>query len=484
MDVDLGGLTPYKTDDSKSLSNLSSKSNIYKATDNLAKFHHFHNTSLNPTPSSLAMIRHTLPALRVVPNRLLDTIHLTSKWGAKFKWGDKETETGMCRLSLSQDDKKVRDWFVSETKSLGCEVKIDEVGNIFAIYPGQKSGAPTAIGSHLDTQPTGGRYDGVLGVTAGLEILRTFKENNYTPQYPVAVVNWTNEEGARFPKSIMASSVWAGVSDLKEVYNIKSITDDTPVTVLEALQEIGYQGETVASHITNPLKAHFELHIEQGPILEKENKSIGVVTSVQAYRWMGIKLGGRAQHTGTTPMNMRADTFLTASQMAIAVNDIAKRHGGLGSVAELHLSPNVVNVIPEETRFIIDIRHAHDEGLKKMEEDIISEFSKLVKDTEVTLKIDDVFHNSATHFNQLCVDTVYNSAKTIVGEQNVKRMLSGAGHDSCSTSNANVPTAMIFIPSKGGISHNPSEYSSPEEIATGFKVLLETIMQYDCSRVD
>lgn len=430
------------------------------------------------------MLRHSLPVLRTVPNRLLDTIHETSRWGAKYKWGKNETETGMCRLSLSQDDKNVRDWFVAETKSLGCNVKIDEIGNIFAIYLGKKAGAPTAIGSHLDTQPTGGRYDGVLGVTAGLEILRTFKDNKYTPQYPVAVVNWTNEEGARFPKSIMASSVWAGVSDVNDVYKIKSITDDPPVTVLDALQDIGYKGDTAANHKTNPLKAHFELHIEQGPLLEKEKKSIGVVTSVQTYQWIRVKLTGRAQHTGTTPMNMRADTFLTASKMTLMVNEIAKKHGGLGSVAELHLSPNVVNVIPDETSFVIDIRHAHDEGLKKMEQDIITKFTELIEKSEVTMKIDNLFYNHATQFDETCVDTIYRSANEIVGHQKVMKMLSGAGHDSCSTTNANVPTAMIFIPSKGGISHNPSEYSSPEEIDTGFKVLLDTVMQYDHARTD
>ncbi|SMN20636.1 similar to Scheffersomyces stipitis PICST_28429 beta alanine synthase [Scheffersomyces stipitis CBS 6054] [Maudiozyma saulgeensis] len=421
-------------------------------------------------------------SLRTVPNRLSKTIHQTSKWGAKYKWGPQETETGMCRLSLSQEDKNVRDWFVKETKSLGCEVKIDQIGNIFAIYPGQKKGPPTGIGSHLDTQPTGGRYDGVLGVLAGLEVLRTFRDNNYTPQYPVAVVNWTNEEGARFPKSIMASSVWAGVSSLKDIYAIKSITDEKPVTVLEALESISYKGKTQANCNENPLKAHFELHIEQGPILEKETKKIGVVTSAQAYSWIGVNLKGRAQHTGTTPMDMRADPFLTAAKMTMAVNEIAERHLGLGSVAELHISPNVVNVIPKTAEFIIDIRHATDVGLENIENDIKRALENIVSDTEVILEFKRLFHNDAAHFDKSCIDIVQESASMIVGENKTIKMLSGAGHDSCSTTNANVPTAMIFIPSKGGISHNPTEYSSPEEIENGFKVLLNTIITYDARR--
>lgn len=423
-------------------------------------------------------------SLKIVPNRLIDTIHQTSKWGAKFKWGPRDTDTGMCRLSLTQEDKNVRDWFVQETQKLGCNVKIDEIGNIFAIYPGQKTGSPTAVGSHLDTQPTGGRYDGVLGVLSGLEILRTFKDNNYTPQFPVAVINWTNEEGARFPKSIMASSVWAGVSDINDVYAIESITDEKPTTVLDALTSIGYKGETEANHKTNPLKAHFELHIEQGPILEKEKKDIGVVTSVQAYSWIGINLKGRAQHTGTTPMDMRADTYLAAAKIAIAVNSIAKRHHGLGSVAEIHLSPNVVNVIPDSTEFVIDIRHATNEGLLRIETDIESEVSKIITGTEVTLELKKLFHNNATHFNQECIDIVQECATNLVGKEKTKSMISGAGHDSCSTTNAYVPTSMIFIPSKGGISHNPVEYTSPEEIELGFKVLLDTVITFDSRRTD
>ncbi|KAG0661747.1 hypothetical protein C6P45_001272 [Maudiozyma exigua] len=423
-------------------------------------------------------------SLKIIPNRLIDTIHHTSKWGAKFKWGAKDTNTGMCRLSLSQDEKMVRDWLVQETQKLGCKVKIDEIGNIFAIYSGLKEGAPTAIGSHLDTQPTGGRYDGILGVLSGLEILRTFKDNNYTPQYPVAVVNWTNEEGARFPKSIMASSVWAGVSDINDIYAIESITDEKPITVLEALTSIGYKGDTKACHKTNPLKAHFELHIEQGPILEKEQKDIGVVTGVQAYSWIGINLRGRAQHTGTTPMDMRADTYLTAAKIAIVVNNITKKHRGLGSVAEIHVSPNVVNVIPDSTEFVLDIRHTTDAGLQNIEADIESEVSKIIKGTDVIMEFKKLFHNDATHFNNECIDIVQECATNIVGSNKTKKMISGAGHDSCSTTNAKVPTSMIFIPSKGGISHNPVEYSSPEEIEKGFKVLLDTVVTFDSKRTD
>lgn len=210
--------------------------------------------------------------LAIKEGRLLANIHETAQFGAKGRWGPQETETGVCRLALSDLDKNVRDWFVEETKKLGCKIVIDKMGNIFAIYPGKNRGFPTGIGSHLDTQPTGGRYDGVLGVLTGLEVLRTFKENNFVPNYPVCVVNWTNEEGARFPVSMMSSSVWAGTHKKDDIYQLKSVTDTKPVSVKEELERIGYMGDVECSYEANPLAAHFELHIEQGPILEETAK--------------------------------------------------------------------------------------------------------------------------------------------------------------------------------------------------------------------
>ncbi len=233
----------------------------------------------------------SIDSLTIKQGRLIETIHETANWGAKGVWGPESTQTGVCRLALSDLDKKVRDWFVQETEKLGCQVKIDEMGNIFAIYPGKNQGPPIGIGSHLDTQPNGGRYDGILGVLLGLEVLRTLKDNNYTPNYPIAVIDWTNEEGARFPTSMVSSGVWAGKIPLETAWSLKSL-DVNPVSMKHELERIGYNGDVKASYLENPLACHFELHIEQGPVLENEKKKIGVVTGVQAFEWNLVTVTG------------------------------------------------------------------------------------------------------------------------------------------------------------------------------------------------
>lgn len=426
--------------------------------------------------------------LTTVEGRLLKTIHDTAKFGAEGVWGTAPTETGVCRLALSDLDKKVRDWFVTETKSLGCAIKVDEVGNIFAVYPGKNKGLPTGIGSHLDTQPTGGRYDGILGVLAGLEVLRTLKENDYVPNYPIALINWTNEEGARFPMSIMASSLWAENVPRHVVMNLKSVTDQVPVTVEHELERIGYNGSIEASYKSNPLAAHFELHIEQGPILENENKRIGIVTGVQAYDWFKVTIKGNASHTGTTPLNARSDALLLASQMIIKCNEIAHKYKGLISVGLIQVEPAVVNVIPNQASFTYDARHVYDEVLAKMNAELHVEFSQIAGKGNGTdsskplgLTIEHIFSSKAVHFNEKCISCVKKSSIELFGESCVREIVSGAGHDSCSTS-SRCPTSMIFIPSRNGVSHSPEEFSTPEQVEDGFHVLLRAVMAYDESR--
>lgn len=423
--------------------------------------------------------------LSIVQGRLLDTIHHTAQYGAKGVWGEAPTETGVCRLSLSDLDKQVRDWFVSETKKLGCEIKIDAVGNIFAIYPGKNEGHPTAIGSHLDTQPTGGRYDGVYGVLAGLEVLRILKENSFVPNYPIAVVNWTNEEGARFPKSIMASSLWAGNVSEHSIMNLKSITDQEPVTVEHELKRIGYKGEIPASYKINPLAAHFELHIEQGPILESENKKIGIVTGAQAYDWYKVTVNGNSSHTGTTPLSSRSDALFAASQMITKCNEVAHKYDGLVSVGVIDVEPAVVNVIPNKVSFVYDARHASDNELSKIHADLKEAFEEVVRKSQghlspkpLELSIEHIFHSKAVHFHSDCISSVREAAVDLYGESEVREIMSGAGHDSCSTS-SRCPTSMIFIPSKNGVSHSPEEYSTPEQIDEGLRVLLGAVLRYD-----
>lgn len=425
--------------------------------------------------------------LKITEGRLLNTIHETAaKWGAAGVWGSHHTETGCCRLALSDLDKGVRDWFVEETKALGCTVKVDEMGSIFAIYPGKNEGPPTGIGSHLDTQPNGGRYDGIYGVLSGLEVLRTMKDNNFVPNFPVAVVDWTNEEGARFPKTCIASCVWAGSLTKEEAYKVESITDKVPVSYGAELERIGYKGTTPANHTENPLAAHFEIHIEQGPVLEHEKKKIGIVVGAQAYHWQQIIVKGRSSHAGTTPMHTRSDALHIASKMICAAIDIAKSHGGLATIGTISLEPSSVNVIPEKVMFTLDTRHVEDAILETINADIAKEFEKLVEagsdpaQTALPLEVEHklLVHSEAIKFNETNIATVRQSATQLFGEENVREITSGAGHDSCSTSHV-VPTSMIFIPSKNGISHNPAEYSSPEEVANGFEVLLATIVKYD-----
>lgn len=427
-------------------------------------------------------------SLSIVKGRLLNYIHHTAQFGAKGMWGNIPTETGVCRLSLSDLDKAVRDWFITETKALGCNIKVDQVGNIFAIYPGKNMGHPTAIGSHLDTQPTGGRYDGVLGVLAGLEVLKIMKENAYVPNYPIAVVNWTNEEGARFPRSIMGSSLWAENVTEESVMNLQSVTDQKPVTVAHALKKIGYNGETCASYQANPLHAHFELHIEQGPILEQENKKIGIVTGVQAYDWYKVTVVGNSSHTGTTPLNVRSDALYAASQMIAKCNEIGYKHNGLVSVGIINVEPAVVNVIPNKVSFIYDARHVSDHTLSKMHIVLELEFRKIINSASgnlsskpLGLKMEHLFNSKAVNFHQNCISCIKNASIDLYGSKNVKEIVSGAGHDSCSTS-SRCPTSMIFIPSRNGVSHSPEEFSSPELIDDGLDVLLRAVLRYDKSR--
>lgn len=427
-------------------------------------------------------------SLEIVKGRLLKYIHNTAKFGAKGVWGNAPTETGVCRLSLSDLDRKVRDWFVKETKLLGCEVKVDQVGNTFAIYHGKEEGFPTAIGSHLDTQPTGGRYDGVLGVLAGLEVIRIMKENSYVPKYPIAVVNWTNEEGARFPRSTMGSSLWAENVTEESTMSMQSVTDKTTITVAQELERIGYKGKIPASYKDNPLGAHFELHIEQGPILEKENKKIGIVTGAQAYDWFKITVLGNSSHTGTTPLNARSDALLTASQMIVKCNEIGNKYKGLITVGIINVEPAVVNVIPNKVSFVYDARHESDETLAKIHLELEEEFKKIAHATRgyfsskpLRLEIEHLFNSKAVNFHKKCISHIKNASVDLYGENNVKEMMSGAGHDSCSTS-SRCPTSMIFIPSRDGISHSPEEYSSPELVDDGLNVLLNSVLSYDQSR--
>ncbi|KAF2405013.1 amidase [Trichodelitschia bisporula] len=445
------------------------------------------------------MTSQDLNSLKVSRDRLLTDLHYTCQWGTGKRWGENTTDTGMRRLALSDTDKQARDWFVETTKAAGCTVTIDAMGNIFAVRPGKRSGPPTFAGSHLDTQPSGGRYDGILGVHAAVEMLHVLNENHIETEFPIGVVNWTNEEGARFPISMVSSGVWAGQIPLATAHDLVEVTPPRTETLSAALARIGYNGPTEVSHTAIPMAAHFELHIEQGPILESWNRKIGIVTAVQAYRWFTLDVRGRDAHTGTTPLSARADALLTAAKMILHSHRIATKLGCVASTGILTLEPGSTNTIPGHVRFSLDIRARNDGILDKAEEALRRDFAVIAagedvgglndgatpgKACQVEWRTDSV--SSEIDFHPDCIKCVTESAEGVFGAQAKEltaEMVSGAGHDSVYTSKV-CPTSMIFIPCKNGVSHNPEEYSTPEDCALGAQVLLGAVLRYDRLRAE
>lgn len=408
----------------------------------------------------------------------------------------------MSRLSLSDTDKQARDWFAATTESLGCKVTTDEMGNQFAVRPGLSDGPPTCAGSHLDTQPSGGRYDGILGVTAGIEMLRALNDAWVETTYPVGVINWTNEEGARFPKSMVSSGVWAGAIPLQTAHDTKSVipSSDT-ATMRSELERIGYLGPTPCSWQSNPIAAHFELHIEQGPILEAERRRVGVVAGVQAYKWFTLTVAGRDAHTGATSFAHRADALLTASKLILASHRIAARHSALASTGILNLRPGSTNTVPGWVQFSLDVRAPRDETVSAVEEECKAAFAAIAAGSDVegvnagcapserqcSVEWRTDFVSPATHFHEDCVSCVSETGKDLFGDADVvegnlgswgKMMTSGAGHDSV-YANMRVPASMIFVPCREGVSHNPREFSTPEACEDGAQMLLGSVLRFD-----
>ncbi|OTA58810.1 amidase [Hypoxylon sp. EC38] len=429
--------------------------------------------------------------LKINGERMDTLLHESCQYGVGQRWGSGSTETGMSRLALSDSDKEVRDWFVTTTKRLGCNVIVDAMGNIFAVRPGKRDGWPTYIGSHLDTQPRGGRYDGILGVLAGVEVLQALNDYNVETEYPVGVVNWTNEEGARFPMITVASGVWAGEISLERAHNLHEVGGGT-ATMKSELSRIGYLGSTPASYRAMSMAAYFELHIEQGPILEANNQKIGVVIGVQAYKWFTVDIIGQVGHTGTTPLSERADALLLAARMITLSNRVATKHAAIITTGILNVSPASVNTIPGHVRFTLDVRAPTDSIIDAIEAELKQDYASLAagenvgglldgatpgKPLEVSWQTDSV--SPATKFHPKCIDLVRASAESVTESKLLVRdIMSGAGHDSVHT-NKRCPTAMVFVPSKNGISHNPKEYTSPEDCALGAEVLLQSVLKYD-----
>ncbi|MBS0559999.1 MAG: Zn-dependent hydrolase [Proteobacteria bacterium] len=405
--------------------------------------------------------------LRIDAARLWDSIMETARIGATPKGGVK-------RLTLTDLDRQVRDWFVSACTAAGCTVRVDELGNIFARRPGRDNSLPPiAIGSHLDTQPTGGKFDGIIGVLAGLEVLRTLNDAGIETNAPIEVIDWTNEEGSRFAPAMLASGVFAGVFDTQYAY---AREDREGVRFGDALEGIGYKGQVPAG--SHKLGAFFELHIEQGPILEAEEKTIGIVTGVQGMRWYEITVTGRDAHAGSTPMRLRKDALLAAARIVEAVHAVAQAHApnAVGTVGLIESRPNSRNVIPGEVFLTVDLRHPQDAVVAAMDAEMRAAVAEAAARTGVEATVECVWDSPAVHFDPACIEAV-RAAAAAQGLPS-REITSGAGHDAAYIARV-APTTMIFVPCEGGVSHNEAERTEPEQVAAGANVLLQAVLSTD-----
>jgi len=406
--------------------------------------------------------------LVINPQRLWDALMETAKFGGTAKGGIK-------RLTVSDEDKRVRDWFKAECEKLGCTVEVDEVGNMFATRPGKrKDMAPIAMGSHLDTQPTGGKFDGVLGVLGALEAMRTLVDMGYETNAPIMIANWTNEEGSRFAPAMLCSGVYAGVFTPDFAW---SREDRQGIKLGDELERIGYKGKHKAGAVK--FSSMFELHIEQGPILEAESKMVGVVTGVQGMRWYEITLKGQESHTGATPMGLRKNALLAAAKMIDAINEIGFKHlPGVASVGLIENRPNSRNVVPGEVFFTIDLRHPDEAELDKMEKEYRIAVNKIAEEGRVAIDEKRIWNSPAVKFAPELIQCVRDGVKQAGFTS--RDMASGAGHDAAYIARV-APTTMIFVPCLGGISHNEEESTTLEECAAGAQVLLNAVLAHDAS---
>lgn len=377
---------------------------------------------------------------------------------------------GVTRLALSEEDRQARDQLRDWAQEAGCSVRVDRMGNMFLRREGTRPElAPVITGSHVDSQPNGGRFDGIYGVLAGLEVIRTLNDRQIATERAVEVVNWTNEEGARFAPAMISSGVFAGVFEL--AYGL-SRRDAQGISIGEALQQIGYDGKHPVGDL--PIHAAFELHIEQGPILEAENIEIGVVTTAQGQRWYELEITGFSAHAGTTPMDRRRDALLGFAAMVIAVNHIGKDFmpDARATVGMAQITPNSRNVVPGKVFFSVEFRHPQEAVLEQMEQRLLAAVAE-VGANGLSAHAERIFQYPPVRFDQGCIDSVRQAAQTLGYSH--REMVSGAGHDACYLSRV-APTAMIFIPCVEGISHNELENISPAWATAGANVLLNALL--------
>ena len=409
----------------------------------------------------------TKPAIndmRINGARLWDSLMALAKIGATPKGG-------VCRLTLTDLDKQGRDLVLSWARETGMTVTIDKIGNGFMRRAGRNNQlAPIVTGSHIDTQPTGGKFDGNYGVLAGIEVVRTLNDHGIETEAPIEVAFWTNEEGSRFVPVMMGSGVFAKAFTLEHAY---AATDTEGKSVKDELARIGYIGDEEPGE--HPIGAYFETHIEQGPVLEDHDTTIGVVTGVLGIRWYDCTVTGMEAHAGPTPMALRRDALQVAASLMQEVVAIALHHAphGRGTVGMVQVHPNSRNVIPGRVKFSIDLRNATDALVDQMDADIRAAVKQHADESGLPIAIEQVSHYPAQPFHADCVQAVADAAKKL-GYSNMP-VVSGAGHDAVYMARL-APAGMIFIPCKDGISHNEIEDAKPEHITAGCNVLLHAML--------
>ncbi|WP_342642511.1 Zn-dependent hydrolase [Rhodoligotrophos ferricapiens] len=401
--------------------------------------------------------------LRVNGERLWNRLMEMAEIGATPKGG-------VCRLTLSDEDKRARDLFAEWCRAAGMTVEVDAMGNMFARRKGRRAGPAIMAGSHLDSQPTGGKFDGALGVLAALEAVETMNDAGIETDYPIEIVNWTNEEGARFAPAMVSSGVYAGAFSLDEAYGF---TDKSGATLGQELERIGYKGALPVGG--RDWKASFEVHIEQGPILEREGLPVGVVTGVQGIRWYDVIIKGDEVHAGPTPMDRRRDPVRGLHEVLAGCYKAAAEQGEWMrfTVGDLKAQPGSRNTVPGVVSFTVDLRHPQDEVLDGMEQ-AMREIARKAGDAHnLDITVERIWNSPPVAFDEACIASVETAAQTC--GYATRKLFSGAGHDSVYVARV-VPTSMIFVTSQNGISHNEAEYSSPEACKAGADVLLHALL--------
>lgn len=403
--------------------------------------------------------------LRIDSARLWDSLMQMAQIGPGVAGGNN-------RQTLTDADAEGRALFKLWCEEAGLSLGVDRMGTMFATRAGEDPDAlPVYVGSHLDTQPTGGKYDGVLGVLAGLELVRTLNDLGIRTRHPIVVTNWTNEEGARFAPAMLASGVFAGVLDLDYAYSRK---DQEGLTFGDELKRIGWVGEEEVG--ARKMHAYFEYHIEQGPILEAEGKTIGVVTHCQGLWWLEFTLTGREAHTGSTPMDMRVNAGLAMARIFEMVQEVAMaaQPGAVGGIGQVKFSPNSRNVLPGSVVFTVDIRSPDQPKLDGMRAEIEKRAAAICADLGVGCAVEAVGHFDPVTFDPVLVGRVRSAAERLGLEH--RDIISGAGHDACWAAKV-APATMIMCPCVGGLSHNEAEEISPEWAAAGADVLLHAVLE-------